>query len=73
MLADMPANYDDPVTFSERRFSAAPSSREVDLRLHADRALGLGMLRLEAGAAFNPAHEAGEAELGLSAAWRTSF
>lgn len=30
-LADAPAEYFDPLTFSERRFSAAPSGRQIDM------------------------------------------
>ncbi len=73
ILADAPANYDDPITFSQRTLSAAPSSRELDLRFNIDRPLGAGALRLEAAAAFNPAHQQSQADLGLSAMWRTSF
>jgi len=73
MLADAPTNYDDPITFSERTLSAAPSSRELDLRFNIDRPLGAGALRLEAAAAFNPAHQQSQADLGLSAMWRTAF
>jgi hypothetical protein len=73
ILADMPTSYEDPITFSERTLSAAPSSRELDLRFNIDRPLGAGALRLEAAAALNPAHQQGQADLGLSAMWRTRF
>ncbi len=32
-LPDVPADYFDPLTFSERRFSATPSGREIDMSL----------------------------------------
>jgi hypothetical protein len=33
LLADSPAEYFDPLTFSERRFSATPSGRQIDMSL----------------------------------------
>ena len=47
ILADMPSSYDDPITFSQRTLSAAPSSRELDLRFNIDRRLGAGPCALK--------------------------
>jgi hypothetical protein len=40
VLADVPLAYDDPLTFSTRRFSASPDGREIDLSLGLERAFG---------------------------------
>lgn len=41
-LADAPADYFDPLTFSERRFSVTPSGRQIDLSLGSIHRLGDG-------------------------------
>jgi hypothetical protein len=73
-LADVPLDYSDPITFSRRTLSLAPSGREIDLGLGVHRPLGPGTLRLQAAALFSPGHRA-EASVayGLSAAFRTRF
>ncbi len=75
VLANVPANYFDPWTFSERRIGLAPSGRELDLRLFADRELGTyGSIRLEATAASQEGNVAGAAPgLGFLATWRVGF
>ena len=75
LLADVPAHYFDPWTFSERRIGLAPSGRELDLRLYADRTLGpYGSVRLEATAASQEGNVAGAPPgLGLLATWRVGF
>jgi hypothetical protein len=75
MLADVPANYMDPLSFSRRSFSAAPSGREVDLRLGVDRALpDAGWVQLEFVAARQPGNvAAAPVSLGLLANWSARF
>ena len=75
VLANVPADYFDPWTFSERHIGLAPSGRELDLRLYADRNLGrYGALRLEATAASQEGNVAGAPPgLGLLATWRVGF
>jgi hypothetical protein len=74
-LADVPAQYFDPLTFSQRRVGLAPSGRELDLRLFADKRLGdFGLLRLEATAASDEGNVAGApVGLGFLASWRSQF
>jgi hypothetical protein len=74
-LADVPAQYFDPLTFSERRIGLTPSGRELDLRLFTDKDLGpFGLLRFEATAAHDEGNVAG-APLGLGflTSWKVSF
>ena len=75
LLADPPAAWDDPLVFSRRRFSAAPSGREIDLRLGLDRTVPkAGMLQLDLVAARDPGHVAGApVALGVSANWSARF
>ena len=75
VLADVPQSADDPLTFSVRRFSAAPSGREVDLRLQADRDFGpYGIVTVEAAAAREPGNIQGaRPAAGLAVGWRTAF
>ena len=71
----MPAQYFDPLTFSERRIGLTPSGRELDLRLFTDKDLGpFGLLRFEATAAHDEGNVAG-APLGLGflTSWKVSF
>ena len=74
-LPDAPVNYDDPLTFSTRRFAANPSGREMDLRLKADQAVGaLGVLSLEGVASRQPGNiAASPAAFGLVGGWRVEF
>jgi hypothetical protein len=74
-LANVPAHYFDPVTFSQRRIGVAPSGREMDLRVFVDRDLHtLGFLRLEATAASDEGQRASAVPgLGLLASWRYGF
>jgi len=75
LLADMPADWRDPVTFSTRRFSASPSGRELDLRLTLDRDFGgWGLFRLRTVAGFNDGHHADQGlSLGAALDWRVTF
>jgi len=74
-LADAPLAYDDPDSFSTRRFSAAPVGREIDLRISLQRSLEQGgQLVLRSGVALQPGHRAdAPPELGVSALWRRRF
>ncbi|WP_409019910.1 S8 family peptidase [Brevundimonas vesicularis] len=75
LLADVPLDYFDPVTFSERRFSAAPSGREIDFSVRSLHPLpGGSLLQLEAMAIREEQHRAG-APLGyaLIGSWRRGF
>lgn len=74
-LADAPLSYEDPLTYSTRRFSASPDGREIDLRLGLEKALG-GERRLtvRGGVALQPGHDASaDPELNLSATYRARF
>jgi hypothetical protein len=75
ILPDAPQNIDDPLTFSVRRFSAAPSGREVDLRLSTDRNFGRwGLVSLQGVAARQPGNvEAARDAFGMLLGWRTEF
>ena len=74
-LADIPAAYDDPLSYSVRRFSAAPSGREIDLRFGVNRASsGVGLLGLQLITVFDQDNRAAApVNLGLVANWRTRF
>jgi hypothetical protein len=75
VLADVPAQYGDPLTFSSRSFSASPSGREVDLRFGVARAWArAGELDLQALGVLdeNNVHGA-PPNLGLLASWRSRF
>ncbi|HEY5006696.1 MAG TPA: S8 family peptidase, partial [Caulobacteraceae bacterium] len=75
VLADVPAEYGDPLTFSNRTFSASPSGREVDLRFGVARAWArAGELDLQALGVLdeNNVHGA-PPNLGLLASWRSRF
>nr|WP_303718976.1 S8 family peptidase [Brevundimonas naejangsanensis] len=74
-LADAPLEYFDPVTFSERRFSAAPSGRQIDFSVRSLHALpGGSWLQLEAVASREEQHRA-DAPTGyaLLGSWRRGF
>ncbi|ANF55739.1 peptidase S8 [Brevundimonas naejangsanensis] len=74
-LADAPLEYFDPVTFSERRFSAAPSGRQIDFSVRSLHALpGRSWLQLEAVASREEQHRA-DAPTGyaLLGSWRRGF
>jgi hypothetical protein len=74
-LADVPLNYDDPVQFSTRHFSADPSGRQIDLRLGFDRSWARwGVLELQGVAIINEANQANATmNYGLTASWRSQF
>jgi subtilisin family serine protease len=73
-LADVPLDYSDPITFSRRTLSLAPSGREIDLGLGVHRPFGPGTLRLQASALLSPGHRAdADVAYGLSAAFRARF
>ena len=75
VLPDVPLNYDDPLYFSRRSFSAAPGGRELDLRLGMDRSWdSFGLLQLQLVGARDAGNYAGQPlSLGLLANWRTRF
>ena len=75
VLADVPANYGDPLYFSRRTFSASPTGREIDLRFGVDRSLPrLGVLRLQVVTARDQGNVAGAPiSVGVLANWRTRF
>ena len=74
-LAAVPATYFAPLEFTPRRIGAAPSGRELDLRVFADRELGgFGLVSLEGTAASQEGNMAGSPiGLGLLANWRIGF
>ncbi|WP_240387301.1 S8 family peptidase [Brevundimonas naejangsanensis] len=74
-LADVPLEYFDPVTFSERRFSAAPSGRQVDFSVRSLHALpGGSWLQLEAVASREEQHREGAPTgYALLGSWRRGF
>ncbi|MEN5176118.1 S8 family peptidase [Brevundimonas diminuta] len=74
-LADAPLDYFDPVTFSERRFSAAPSGRQIDFSVRSLHALpGGSWLQLEAVASREEQHRAGAPTgYALLGSWRRGF
>ncbi|MBD3574368.1 peptidase S8 [Brevundimonas diminuta] len=74
-LADAPLDYFDPVTFSERRFSAAPSGRQIDFSVRSLHALpGGSWLQLEAVAGREEQHRAGAPTgYALLGSWRRGF
>jgi hypothetical protein len=73
-LADQPADYFDPLTYSDRRLELSPSGRELDLRISAWRPLGPGDLRFDATAIKDEYHQADSPlNLGVSAGWHARF
>jgi hypothetical protein len=74
-LADAPLDYFDPVTFSERRFSATPSGRQIDVSVRSLHALpGGSWLQLEAVASREEQHRAGAPTgYALLGSWRRGF
>ncbi|MNE02986.1 Subtilisin DY [compost metagenome] len=74
-LADAPLEYFDPVTFSERRFSAAPSGRQIDVSVRSLHALpGGAWLQLEAVASREEQHRDGAPTgYALLGSWRRGF
>jgi hypothetical protein len=75
LLADVPADYSDPLNFSRRSFSASPSGREIDLRFGVDRNVpDVGWVQLQ----LITAREAGNVasaplSLGVLANWSARF
>lgn len=74
-LADVPLAYDDPTTFSTRRFSASPDGRELDLTMGVEHAFGpLRSLAVRTSLALQPGHQAdANPEVGAMATWRSRF
>ena len=74
-LADVPADYFDPLTYSRRSFSAAPSGRQIDFILGGERYLWDGSsVTLQAVASREPRHVADAApEFALIGGWRRRF
>ena len=74
-LADVPLDYFDPLTYSRRSFSAAPSGRQIDFILGGERRLWDGSsLSLQAVASREPRHVAeAEPEFALIGGWRRRF
>lgn len=74
-LADAPLEYFDPLTFSERRFSATPTGRQIDLALGSLHELPNGSyLDLRAVVTRDDRHVRTAAPaLGLMGQWRTTF
>jgi hypothetical protein len=73
-LADQPADYFDPLTYSDRTLSLSPSGRELDLRVSAWRPLGPGAFHFEAAAISDEGHRAdAPLNLGVTAGWRARF
>jgi hypothetical protein len=75
VLADVPADWRAPTTYSVRRFTASPSGREVDLKLILNRDFGAwGLWRLRTVAAFNDGHRAdADVAFGGAVDWRLTF
>jgi hypothetical protein len=75
LLAAVPTDYMDPLNFTRRSFSAAPSGREIDLRFGVDRDVPqVGWLRLQLIAAREPGNVASEPmSLGVLANWAARF
>ena len=74
-LADVPIDYFDPLTYSRRSFSAAPSGRQIDVILGGERDLRDGSsVTLQAVASRAPRHVADAApEFALIGGWRRRF
>ncbi|MGO4410743.1 MULTISPECIES: S8 family peptidase [unclassified Brevundimonas] len=74
-LADVPLEYFDPVTFSERHFSASPSGRQIDVSVRSLHPLpGGSVLQLEAVASRDEQHRAGAPTgYALLGSWRRGF
>ena len=74
-LADAPLEYFDPLSFSERRFSATPTGRQIDLALGSLHELPDGsLLDLRAVVTRDDRHVSTAAPaLGLMGQWRTTF
>lgn len=74
-LADVPADYSDPLSFSTRHFSAAPSGRELDFKVGASGSIDhAGDWRLLAVAMHDEGQVAGAPlNLGLIGTWRAKW
>lgn len=74
-LADAPLGYFDPLVFSERRFSASPSGRQIDMALGSLHALSDGSeLALRAVVTRHDRHDRTAAPAyALMGAWRSRF
>jgi hypothetical protein len=74
-LADAPLEYFDPLTFSERRFSATPTGRQIDFSLGSLHALPDGSeLALRAVVTRDDRHvRSAEPAYALMGSWRSTF
>jgi hypothetical protein len=74
-LPDAPAGYFDPATFSERRFSASPSGRQIDLSLGSLHRLADGSYLSLQGMVTRDDQNIAAAPTAftLSGSWRTRF
>lgn len=74
-LADAPLAYFDPLSFSERRFSASPTGRQIDLALGSLHQLPDGSyLSLRAVVTRDDRHvRTADPAFGLTGQWRTAF
>nr|WP_314433805.1 S8 family peptidase [uncultured Brevundimonas sp.] len=75
LLADVPMDYFDPLTWSRRSFSAAPSGRQIDFTVGALRAFSDGsMLTITGVASREPEHvKDAPPAFALIGGWRRSF
>ena len=75
LLAEAPSDYFASPIFTQRRFSASPSGRELDVTVSATRRTGLnGLLQLDAMGVAEPGHRAAAGPaVGLLASWRAAF
>jgi len=76
VLADVPDVYETSgFTYSTRTVSVAPSGRQIDLRLEADKDFGdAGVFRLEGAVIRQPGNQAdAPTALGVSGSWRVRF
>lgn len=75
LLADYPAHWKDPTTFSYRQLSASPSGRELDFRLTlSQRSERWGLWRLRGVMALQDGHRAdADAAFGAAVDWRLTF
>lgn len=74
-LADAPLAYFDPLSFSERRFSASPTGRQIDLALGSLHQLPDGSyLSLRAVVTRDDRHvRTADPAFGMTGQWRTAF
>lgn len=74
VLADAPETYFGALSFTQRRFNAAPSGRETDFTLTSTHRTGFGTVQLDGVAALQPGHRASAPPAyGVLATWRAGF